>query len=120
RRRHLTPVPTTGADHRSRPPAPTTGPDHRPRRAPHRGDRSRACRRPRCPPWGREGTGVPVKAGEPVPAWRTQAAYRLGMPDGSGERGPALGPSGGQIEEEVQPLRVVTLEASADFLLAAW
>lgn len=25
-----------------------------------------------------------VKLGEPVPAWRTQAAYRLGVPDGSG------------------------------------
>lgn len=39
---------------------------------------------------------------------------------GADERGPALGPAGGQIKGEAQPWREATLEASADFLLAAW
>jgi ketosteroid isomerase-like protein len=33
--------------------------------------------------------GLRIKAVEPVPAWRTQAAYGLLVPGGSGERGPA-------------------------------
>ncbi len=70
--------------------------------------------------------GPSVEAGEPIPAWRTQAAYGLGGRSGADERGPALGPSGGSDPggsgqtRMVQPLRAATLEASADFLLAAW
>ena len=57
-----------------------------------------------------------------TPAWRTQVVRGSRGAGWERMRGPALVPPAVvQIKErEVQPLRVVTLEASADFLLAAW
>ena len=72
------------------------------------------------PPGEGQEAGPSVQDVEPVPAWRTQAAYRLGGAGRERMRGPAVVPSGDQISEAVQPLRDSTLEASADFLLAAW
>jgi len=63
-------------------------------------------------------SGPSVHDVEPVPAWRTQAAYRLW---GAGRERMREGPLGSfRRQIKCQPLRPATFEASADFLLAAW